>query len=121
MAKPKVWAIGAKMRSRARLRRPIKAKAGRAGAKSRSTPSHRARTPATSANCNSAPAAAVGMWRKEGSVIQSVICTAKGGGKFGVKDGLAAALAVVGDAFANQAGMQPVATGLLAGGRMDAM
>lgn len=44
-----------------------------------------------------------------------------GGDKFTARDGIAAALAVVGDAFSNRAGMPVGATQMLAGGRMDAL
>lgn len=45
----------------------------------------------------------------------------QGGEKFGLKDGAAALLAAIGDAFASQSGMQTGAVGNLVGGRSDAM
>lgn len=45
----------------------------------------------------------------------------QGGGKFGVRDGIAGALAVIGDALAQRGGGQGGAVQMLAGGRMDAL
>lgn len=45
----------------------------------------------------------------------------QGGDKFGVRDGIAGALAVIGDALAQRGGGQGGAVQMLAGGRMDAM
>lgn len=45
----------------------------------------------------------------------------QGGGKFGVRDGIAGLLAAIGDGLAQQGGGQGGAVQMLAGGRMDAM
>jgi len=45
----------------------------------------------------------------------------QGGDKFGVRDGIAGALAVIGDALSQRGGGQGGAVQMLAGGRMDAM
>ena len=45
----------------------------------------------------------------------------QGGGKFGTKDALAAALAVIGDVASQQSGGQAGATGMLVGNRFNAM
>lgn len=45
----------------------------------------------------------------------------QGGGKFGLRDGIAGILAAIGDGLAQQGGGQGGAVQMLAGGRMDAM